>query len=147
MECGRNVRAHTDAISRAGKSGLSVVLVKHVADPARPAPFFVENTEGVRIHPDILAATPDVPIVVKHHAGAFRKTGLNAVLDDVGTDEILVCGMQTRNGVSPTAISNKVTRYKTAILSDCCTAETKTVHAIALSGFGDIVHVSITSRF
>ncbi len=95
--------------------------------------FFVENTEGVRIHPDILAATPDAPIVVKHHAGAFRKTGLNAVLDDVGTDEILVCGMQTRNGVSLTAISNKAARYQTAILSDDCMVKTKTVHATALN--------------
>lgn len=84
---------------------------------------------------------PDAPIVVKHHAGAFRETGLNAVLDDAGTDEILVCGMQTRNGVGLTAISNKAARYQTAILSDGCTAETKTVHAIALSGFGDIVPV------
>ena len=59
----------------------------------------------------------------------------------MGTDEILVCGMQTRNGVDLTAISNKAARYQTAILSDGCMAKTKTVHVIALSGFGDIVPV------
>ena len=55
--------------------------------------------------------------------------------------------MQTRNGVGLTAISNKASRYQTAILSDGCTAETKTVHTTALSGFGHIVPVIDSADF
>lgn len=54
---------------------------------------------------------------------------------------ILICGMQPRNCVGLTAISEKTEKYNTAALSDCCTAETQTVHAIALAGFGDRVPV------
>ena len=129
------------AISRAKKQGIPVILVQHVSDPGREAPFFIDGTDGVMIHPDILKTAADAPVIIKHHADAFNGTKLNAVLDGRGIEEILVCGMQTQNCVGLTAISKNAARYKTAILSDCCTAETKTVHAIALSGFGDIVPV------
>lgn len=130
------------AICRAKKQGIPVILVQHVADPERGAPFFVGGTEGVKIHPDILKAAPDAPVVVKRHADSFNETDLNAVLDGLGVESILVCGMQTQNCVGLTAISKNAARYETAILPDCCTAETPMVHAIALSGFGDIVPVA-----
>ena len=130
-----------DAIANASQHGIPVILVQHVADPSTGAGFFISGTEGVNIHPGILKAAPDAPVVIKHRADAFRSTNLNAVLDGLGTREILVCGMQTQNCVGLTAISTNAARYKTAILSDCCTAETRTVHAIALAGFGDIVPV------
>ncbi len=136
------ILAHiVDAITCAQSQDIPVVLVRHIADHAKGAGFFIGGTEGVNIHPSILKAAPDAPVVVKHHADAFNGTNLNALLDEWGTNEILVCGMQTQNCVGLTAISKQATRYKTAILSDCCTAETKTVHAIALAGFGDIVPV------
>ena len=130
-----------NAIHHAQKQDIPVVLVQHVADQAKGAGFFMARTDGVAIHPDIVKAVPHAPVVVKHRADAFNGTNLNAILDEWGIREILVCGMQTQNCVGLTAISKNATRYKTAILSDCCTAETKTVHAIALSGFGDIVQV------
>lgn len=134
-----------NAISDAGKQGIDVILVQHVADRSKGAPFFIAGTTGADIHPDILRAAPDAPVVVKHRADAFNGTNLNAVLDKSGIEEILICGMQTQNCVGLSAISKNARRYKPAILSDCCTSETKTVHAIALAGFGDIVPVVTAS--
>ena len=130
-----------NAIADAGKRGIPVILVKHAADQAKGAGFFIPGTTGADIHPDILKAAPDAPVIIKHRADAFNGTNLNAVLDKSGIEKILICGMQTQNCVGLTAISKNARRYKSAILPDCCTSETKTVHAIALSGFGDIVPV------
>lgn len=134
-----------NAISDAGKQGIDVILVKHIADKSKGSGFFIPGTTGADIHPDILKAAPDAPVVVKHRADAFNGTNLNAVLDKSGIEEILICGMQTQNCVGLSAISKNATPYKPAILSDCCTSETKTVHAIALAGFGDIVPVVTAS--
>lgn len=134
-----------NAISDAGKQGIDVILVKHIADKSKGSGLFIPGTTGADIHPDILKAAPDAPVVVKHRADAFNGTNLNAVLDKSGIEEILICGMQTQNCVGLSAISKNATPYKPAILSDCCTAETKTVHAIALAGFGDIVPVVTAS--
>lgn len=132
----------TSVISHAGKQGIPVILVQHVSTrPPGPGSFFDRDTAGVDIHPDILKAAPDAPVVIKHHADAFRGTNLSSLLDSLNVEEILVCGMQTQNCVGLTAISKNAEKYRKAILSDCCTAETKTVHAIALAGFGDIVPV------
>lgn len=133
------------AIADAKKQGIDVILVQHLADQSKGAAFFIAGTTGADIHPDILKAAPDAPVVVKHRADAFNGTNLNAILDKSGIEEILICGMQTQNCVGLSAISKNARRYKTAILSDCCTAETKTVHAIALAGFGDIVPVVTAS--
>lgn len=134
-----------NAIADAGKQGIDVILVKHIADKSKGSGFFIPGTTGADIHPDILKAAPDAPVVVKHRADAFNGTNLNAVLDKSGIEEILICGMQTQNCVGLSAISKNATPYKPAILSDCCTSETKTVHAIALAGFGDIVPVVTAS--
>ena len=130
-------------ISRAREKGLPVIPVRHVSSrPPGPGSFFDRESDGVRIHPDVANAAPDAPVVVKHHADAFRETGLQSLPDSLDVNGILICGMQTRNCVGLTAISKDAEKYRTAILSDCCTAETQTVHAIALAGFGDIVPVT-----
>lgn len=126
----------------AREQGIPVIFVQHVSTrPPGPGSFFDRDTVGVEIHPEMLKAAPDTPVVIKHHADAFRGTKLKTILDDFNIKEILICGMQTQNCVGLTAISKDTEKYKTAILSDCCTAETKTVHAIALAGFGDLVPV------
>ncbi|MCF8211944.1 MAG: isochorismatase family protein [Rhodoferax sp.] len=69
------------AIRHAQASGLPVVHVQHVADAAQGiSPFFNADTEGVKIHPRILAAAPDAPVVVKHFADNFERTNLHSTL-------------------------------------------------------------------
>lgn len=48
------------AIHEADKKGISIIHIQHVANPAMGiSPFFNQGTEGVAIHPRILAAAPN----------------------------------------------------------------------------------------
>ena len=121
------------AIARAKAAGVPVLHVQHVADQAAGiAPFFNAGTPGVEIHPRILAAAPEAPVVTKAHADGFVETTLEEELEKLGTTELLVCGMMTQNCVTHTAISPSAEFYDVTILPDCCTTVDEMLHEIAL---------------
>lgn len=65
------------AIAAARAAGIPVIHIQHIANPdAGPAPFFNAGTSGADIHPRILAAAPDGPVVVKAFADSFVGTRL-----------------------------------------------------------------------
>lgn len=108
--------------------------MQHIADKSKGlSPFFNEGTAGADIHPRILAAAPNAPIVIKHFADSFVNTDLEATLQRLGVDELLICGMMTQNCVTHTAISKQAEKYKTAIVQDCCTTVSQMLHLIALN--------------
>lgn len=126
-----NIEA-TMALARA--QGVHVVHVQHVANTANgPSPFFNPGSQGVAIHPRILAAAPDAPVVVKQHADSFVGTTLEATLQRWGVRELLVCGMMTQNCVTHTAISRAAEKYQVRILGDCCTTVDAMIHDFALN--------------
>ena len=96
------------------------------------APFFNQGTTGAEVHPRILAAAPNAPVVVKQFADSFVKTTLEETLTKLGATELLVCGMMTQNCVTHTAISKSAEKYKVSILADCCTTVNEMLHQIAL---------------
>lgn len=122
-----------ETICRARAAGIVVIHIQHIASPeAGIAPFFNEGTNGAMIHPEILAAAPDAPVVIKHFADSFIKTELENVLTEHQVSELLVCGMMTQNCVTHTAISKAAEKYKVSILTDCCTTISEIIHLIAL---------------
>lgn len=122
------------AIKTAGEKGILIVYVQHIANPeAGLSPFFNHGTEGVDIHPEILAAAPDAPVIVKSFADSFIDTNLEEILSKHTIDELLVCGMMTQNCVTHTAISKSAEKYKVTILPDCCTTVDQIIHNIALN--------------
>ncbi len=121
------------AIKVARTQGIPVIHIQHIANPEMGiAPFFNQGTDGVSIHPRILAAAPDAPIVVKEHADSFFGTKLEETLSGLGVDELLICGMMTQNCVTHTAISKSAEKYKVTVLTDCCTTVDEMLHNIAL---------------
>ena len=121
------------AIAKANAQRIPVIHIQHIANPANGiSPFFNEGTEGVRIHPRILAAAPNAPIVVKQHADSFVNTTLEATLSTLGVTELLICGMMTQNCVTHTAISKSAEKYTVSIVADCCTTVDEMIHGIAL---------------
>lgn len=122
------------AIGAAQEAQVPVVHIQHIADAsAGLAPFFNEGTEGADIHPVILEAAKDAPVVVKRFADSFEQTNLEATLERLGVDELLVCGMMTQNCVTHTAISKAAEKYnKVTVLVDCCTTVSEMLHQIAL---------------
>ncbi|MCK4999694.1 MAG: cysteine hydrolase [Anaerohalosphaera sp.] len=126
-----NIKA---VIKEAQSKGIAVIHVQHIADPKMGiAPFFNQGTEGAAIHPQILQAAPDAPMVVKKFADSFVETNLEETLTGWKIKEILVCGMMTQNCVTHTAISKSAEKYKVTILPDCCTTVDEMIHNIALN--------------
>ena len=121
------------AIEKAKARSLPVILIQHIADSSLGiAPFFNKGTTGAEVHPRILAAAPNAPVVVKQFADSFVKTTLEETLTKLGATELLVCGMMTQNCVTHTAISKSAEKYKVSILVDCCTTVNEMLHQIAL---------------
>ncbi len=130
---GATLAAIEHAVALARRAGLSVVHIQHLANPAAgPAPFFIPGTPGAEIHPRVLAAAPEAPVVKKEYADSFVGTRLEAVLTEMGATELLVCGMMTQNCVTHTAISKSAQKYRVRILPDCCTTVSEMLHMIAL---------------
>lgn len=119
------------AIEKANAQGIPVIIIQHIAKQGL-APFFNEGTPGAEIHPCILAAAPDAPIVVKEFADSFEKTTLEETLAKLAATELLVCGMMTQNCVTHTAISKAAEKYSVCVLVDCCTTVDEMIHNIAL---------------
>jgi nicotinamidase-related amidase len=121
------------AIEMAKSCGIPIIIIQHIADSSVGiAPFFNEGTSGAAVHPAIVAAAPDSPIVVKRFADSFVNTTLEETLAGVGATELLVCGMMTQNCVTHTAISRSAEKYRVTILPDCCTTVDAMIHNIAL---------------
>jgi nicotinamidase-related amidase len=123
------------AIHKAQAAQMPVILVQHIADPAKgPSPFFSVGSAGVATHPRVLAAAAQAPLVIKRFADSFDGTTLTQTLSELGVSELLICGMMTQNCVTHTAISKAAEGYaKVSILADCCTTVTEMLHQIALS--------------
>jgi nicotinamidase-related amidase len=121
------------AIARARAEAVPVVLVRHVADArAGASPFLAEGSAGADIHPRVLAAAPDAPVVVKRFADAFFGTTLAATLAQLGVTDLLVCGMMTQNCVAHTVLSKSAEKYEVSVLVDCCTTVSEILHNIAV---------------
>jgi nicotinamidase-related amidase len=121
------------AIRAAQDKGIPIIHIQHIANPKKGiAPFFNQGTDGAKIHPRILEAAPDAPIVVKEFADSFLNTNLENTLSKLGVNELLICGMMTQNCVTHTAISKSAEKYKVCILPDCCTTVDEMIHNIAL---------------
>jgi nicotinamidase-related amidase len=121
------------AIAMARAKDIPVIYVQHIANPQQgPAPFFNKGTEGAAIHPRVLEAAPNAPVVVKEFADSFVNTTLEELLDEFDVDELLICGMMTQNCVNHTAISKPAEKYKVTILPDCCTTVDEMIHNLAL---------------
>ncbi|UTH74403.1 cysteine hydrolase family protein [Chromobacterium sp. IIBBL 290-4] len=126
------------AIAQARAQNMPVILVQHVAASAA-SPFFAPDSEGVRIHPQVLAAAPDAPVVIKQHADSFLNTDLSALLQKLEINTLLIGGMMTQNCVTHTALSRAADPYQVSVLQDCCATVDGMVHAIALRALGDKV--------
>ena len=131
------------AIGKAQARGDLIVHIQHIADPAMGiAPFFNQDTPGAEIHPDVLAAAPDAPQIVKQFADSFEQTGLETLLASHSINRLLVCGMMTQNCVTHTAISRTAENYDVTILADACTTIDEMIHNIALHAVSTRVKLS-----
>lgn len=134
------------AIKIANANNFTIIHVQHLGGTeADGAPFFIEETEGVNIHNDVIAAAPDATIITKRHADSFLNTRLDEELQSKNISELLICGMMTQNCVTHTALSKKADEYQVKVLPECCTTVDGITNALALMALGDrlpLIHLS-----
>ncbi|MAC48479.1 cysteine hydrolase family protein [Oceanospirillum beijerinckii] len=129
-------------MTKANELNIPIVHVQHVADSSKgKAPFFNEGTTGVAIHNEIMALAPDAPVVVKHFADGFLQTNLEQILQEMGSEELFICGMMTQNCVTHTAMSDDAKKYQVNVLSDCCTTVNEMIHLIALNAMAPKINL------
>lgn len=127
-------------IRQAEADGWPVIGVRHFLPDG--APRFQRGTEGAENHASVAALLADKPEIEKMHADSFLNTGLSALLADLGATDLFLCGIMTQNCVTHTAISPQAAGYRITVLSDCCTAPSELVHAVALNALQDRVNVA-----
>lgn len=134
------------AIEMANSKKIPVIIIQHIANSSKGiAPFFNEGTTGADVHPRIIEAAPDAPVVVKEFADSFVKTTLEETLAGLGTTELLICGMMTQNCVTHTAISKSAEKYEVTVLADCCTTVSEMIHLIALNALSTRVTLAASN--
>ncbi|SEN27718.1 Nicotinamidase-related amidase [bacterium A37T11] len=97
---------------------LPVIHIQHIS--TRPeATFFLPDTTGVRIHPDV-TPLPDERVIVKHYPNSFRETGLLAYLQTLPIQDLVIIGMMTHNCIDSTTRAAKDFGYDCTIIADAC---------------------------
>lgn len=105
-------------IAAARDRGDMVVNIRHEM-PSPDAPIFVPGTAGAQFHPDVLPAAGE-PVVVKNHANSFRDTGLEAMLDAKGVEEVVVVGAMSHMCIDATVRAANDLGYQTTTIHDAC---------------------------
>lgn len=124
--------AAISAIEKARGEGWLIVGIQHVA--TADAPFFKPDTQGVNIHPDVVAALGDAPVIIKKEADSFFETNLEQLLRDHGITDVYLTGMMTQHCVTHTALSPQGLGMKMHVIANGCAAPTKALSDLALFG-------------
>ncbi|MDR1349999.1 MAG: cysteine hydrolase [Zoogloeaceae bacterium] len=133
-----------------------VIHVQHISAGAG-AKFFLPNTEGARIHPNLTPAG-DEYLVVKHLPNSFTDTRLADLIDALRIERLVICGMMSHMCVDSTTRACLDRKIKTTVLADACatrdlvyrneTIPAKTVHACSMAALnGRFARVVDTAEF
>jgi nicotinamidase-related amidase len=95
-----------------------VVHVRHEF-PSEDAPFFTPNSAGAQIHAKVQAREGE-PVVLKHHVNSFLETDLKAILDQHGSEELLICGAMSHMCVDAATRAASDLGYRCLLVHDAC---------------------------
>ncbi len=99
-------------------AGLPICHVQHVM--TRPgAPFFLPDTDGVKIHASVAPADGE-RIFVKHGPNSFQGTDLKAHLDELGVERLIIAGMMTHMCVHAITRAAFDFGYTCVVAHDAC---------------------------
>ena len=98
--------------------GLPVVHVQHVSTRAG-ATFFLPGTPGAEIH-EAVRPREGERVIVKHFPNAFRETGLQAALRDLGATQLVFAGMMTHMCVDTSVRAAADLGFQCLLAHDAC---------------------------
>ncbi len=100
------------------ETGDFVIHVRHEF-PTNDAPFFTPNSAGAHIHSKVQPRDGEI-VVLKHHVNAFRETDLEAILDQQGIDDLVICGAMSHMCVDAATRAASDLGYQCAVVHDAC---------------------------
>jgi nicotinamidase-related amidase len=83
------------------------------------APFFLPNTPGAEIHPDLAPTAQDMHIV-KNNINSFRGTDLLQKLEKSGAKEVVICGAMSHMCVDAAVRAAFDFGYHCTLVHDAC---------------------------
>jgi nicotinamidase-related amidase len=140
-------------IDSARTQGDFLINVRHES-PTADAPFFAAGSTNVEIIPAV-SPSDDETVIVKQYPNAFRGTGLKAMLDDKGVEEVVVIGAMSHMCIDATSRAAADFGYTVTVVHDACatrdlefaskTVPAADVHAAYMAalgwGYGRVVSV------
>ena len=97
---------------------MAVFHIQHLS--TRPAAsFFVPDTPGADIHPDLQPVAGEAHIV-KHFPSAFRDTDLHELLRLSGIGELVICGAMSHMCIDTTVRAAFDLGYQCRVIADAC---------------------------
>ncbi|UZJ57679.1 cysteine hydrolase [Pseudomonas sp. KU26590] len=105
-------------IQAAREAGDFVVYIRHEAGSA-DAPFFAPGSDGAKLHPKVLNLEAE-PVVLKHFPNAFRETGLQALLQDKGVEQLVIIGAMSHMCIDATTRAAADLGYTVKVIHDAC---------------------------
>lgn len=100
------------------QEGLPVIHIQHLA--TRPdATFFLPETSGAEIHPNVKPANGE-KVIVKHFPNSFRETDLLSTLLLKGINNLVICGMMTHMCIDATTRAAKDYGFNAELIGDAC---------------------------
>ena len=106
-------------------------------DQFSQTPFVVEGSQGSEIIAE-LAPLPGEYIIRKNRMSAFMNTDLDLILRSLGTDAIVITGIQTPNCIRTSAFDAAAHNYQTFLVEDAIAAKTDEVHQANLNDMANI---------
>jgi len=100
------------------KTKLPVIHIQHIS--ARPeATFFLPDTEGVKINA-LVAPLPDESVVTKNYPNSFRGTSLLALLKEMASSDLVICGAMSHMCIDATTRAAFDLGYSCIVAEDAC---------------------------
>lgn len=105
---------------------LPVIHIQHHS--IRPgSTFFIPNTKGVEIHPDLTPIEGE-KVITKYVPNSFIDTGLFEHLKGLSIQKLIVCGMMTHMCVDATVRAAKDFGFEITLIGDACATKDLTVN-------------------
>ena len=105
-----------------------VVHIRHETPGSDDAPFAI-GTSGT----EIIAAVAPVngeTTLTKHYPNAFRDTGLKALLDDAGVQEVAIVGAMSHMCIDATARAAFDFGYAVTVIDDACATRALSINGV-----------------
>lgn len=118
----------TRVIGAARQAGEMIVHIRHETPGSDDAPFAV-GTTGTKII-DAVAPVAGETVLTKHYPNSFRDTGLKALLDEAGIEDVVIVGAMSHMCIDATARAAFDFGYTVTVVGDACATRALSIDGV-----------------